>query len=356
LESNNTNIASKIQSLLHHKKAFVFYRKPKSKRVKLVVQKNTQLIIATSFKESGFVFSPFNSTKDSILFLNSQSDTSIYPLPHGNKTTSKSFDVKQDSKLKYLNLLTKTIQYIHEGNADKIVISRKIKKNYSKEFIGTIYENLLQNYPDAFVYIWSHPKIGLWMGATPETLLKTKESSFSTMSLAGTQLYTDKIQWEKKEIEEQKWVTDYIIEQLTPLDSKLDISNIFTKKAGHLAHICSEIKGNISNDFSLKDLVFRLHPTPAICGIPRDFATTFITENEGYNREYYTGFLGEINLNKQTDLYVNLRCMKLIKGEANLYVGGGITKDSIPINEWEETVNKAGIMGQFLLTTNTGSN
>jgi isochorismate synthase len=69
-----------------------------------------------------------------------------------------------------------------------------------------------------------------------------------------------------------------------------------------------------------------LHPTPAVCGLPKQEAKDFILENEGYDRKYYTGFLGELNkeaFNKETlksDLYVNLRCMKIKDNQAHLYV------------------------------------
>src|SRR6202021_687877 len=89
------------------------------------------------------------------------------------------------------------------------------------------------------------------------------------------------------------------------------------------------------------NLVSELHPTPAVCGIPLNDATQFIKETEGYDRGYYTGFLGPCNMDGKTELYVNLRCAELFADCINLYVGGGITKDSIPENEWEETEMKS---------------
>ena len=98
---------------------------------------------------------------------------------------------------------------------------------------------------------------------------------------------------------------------------------------------------------SLKDLIRKLHPTPAVCGLPRDKAKEFIIKNENYNREFYTGFLGEIT-NTDSSLFVNLRCMKLEENIANIYVGGGITKDSNSKQEWLETVSKTQTMKSVL--------
>ena len=72
-------------------------------------------------------------------------------------------------------------------------------------------------------------------------------------------------------------------------------------------------------------------------------SSTFIIENELYNRQYYTGYCGWVSNNNQA-LYVNLRCMQITANETFLYVGGGITKDSIPEKEYEETQNKAQTM------------
>ena len=80
----------------------------------------------------------------------------------------------------------------------------------------------------------------------------------------------------------------------------------------------------------------------------------FILENENYNREYYTGFLGELNKKSikkkklKSDLYVNLRCMQIKNQQAFIYMGCGITKDSNPEKEWEESVNKSMTMKKIL--------
>ncbi len=94
-------------------------------------------------------------------------------------------------------------------------------------------------------------------------------------------------------------------------------------------------------------MIKKLHPTPAVCGLPKEAAKQFILENESYHRKFYTGFLGELNIDFKTfkkeysDLFVNLRCMDIENNAATLYVGCGITKDSIPEMEFMETVNKS---------------
>ncbi len=100
---------------------------------------------------------------------------------------------------------------------------------------------------------------------------------------------------------------------------------------------------------NLSVLTKALHPSPAVCGTPQKAAKVFILENENYDREYYTGFLGPVSgLEDHSDLYVNLRCMKMTAKTALLYVGGGITEASQPSEEWEETRDKLQTMIQVL--------
>ena len=97
-----------------------------------------------------------------------------------------------------------------------------------------------------------------------------------------------------------------------------------------------------------------LHPTPAVCGFSREIAREFIIENENYNRSFYTGFLGELNLQnfnkdkKKSALFVNLRCMKIENNKVSIFVGGGITKGSNAEKEWQETVFKSKTMKYVL--------
>ena len=87
----------------------------------------------------------------------------------------------------------------------------------------------------------------------------------------------------------------------------------------------------MNSQHNIGDIIKTLHPTPAVCGLPRNLAKDFILQNEDYHRSYYTGFLGELNFkNQQSSLFVNLRCMEISGETASIYVGGGITKESIP--------------------------
>ena len=82
--------------------------------------------------------------------------------------------------------------------------------------------------------------------------------------------------------------------------------------------------------------------------MPKAPALAFLKANEGYDRSYYTGFLGPVGFDGATDLFVNPRPSKIVGDTAYLYVGGGIVAQSKPDVEWQETVEKSKTVGTIL--------
>lgn len=350
---------------------FVAYSRPNEATVKTLLQKDNNIYNTQDFVESGFVFSPFDVSDEIIIIPLEKSELLIFELEllcSDNSFKNEIIATKTD-KESHVKLVQQGISAIEKENMQKVVLSRCEAVAFSETQSISVFKKLLQNYPNAFVYCWYHPKVGLWLGATPETLISVTGNRFKTMALAGTQPYqgTLDVTWNKKEQEEQQFVTDYIEASLKPSVSSLVISETKTVKAGSLLHLQSNISGILNTD--LRTIVSQLHPTPAICGFPVKEAIAFILENESYNRQYYTGFLGELNFKETTSrntnrrnvennayntvktvshLFVNLRCMQIKNSEALIYIGGGVTKDSNPEQEWEETVSKAEIMKRVL--------
>lgn len=341
-------LLDKIKEAYKNKLPFVAYNKPNDENVFGVFQKDATLhTITTDFTQSGFVFAPFSSSEKTVFFPLDESDFIKESFTNQQLHFKEKQFYKDASKEKHIDIVQKAIDAINKNNFKKVVISRKEVVALNGVEVAVIYNRLLHLYASAFVYVWFHPKVGLWFGATPETLLKVENNSFTTMSLAGTQVFKkdEKVNWNPKEIEEQEIVTEYILNKLSGFSTNLKQLQTETVKAGSLLHLKTEIKGKLLKE-GLYSLVSLLHPTPAVCGLPKEAAKQFILENENYKRSYYTGFLGELNSNKTNDshLFVNLRCMEIKNEHAEIYVGGGITKESIPEKEWEETVAKSNIM------------
>lgn len=351
---------------------FVMYRQPGEDEVKAQLQPNNTLEYVNDFQEKGFVFAPFNESKKPIVF--SYASAEAISCTQESLTLDLSMNLCKEERgeqERYEELVAKTIKTIRETGIDKIVVSRK-KEIIKKTDAFTYFRNLLSLYPDAMVYCWYHPLVGMWIGATPETLVKTEGKRLKSMALAGTQVYheTTEVSWGEKEKEEQAMVTRAILDGLSCIKavSNLQVGEPSTARAGNVLHLKTNITANFEPK-CLGKIIKELHPTPAVCGLPYQMAYDYILNEENYDRSYYTGYLGELNMqhqknrnprrrnvensayqsvSTQTNLYVNLRCMQVFKDRLAIYVGGGITKDSIPQSEWEETQRKAETMQKVL--------
>ena len=350
---DNLSVLKKIEQQYENNLPFVLYSYPKKESVNFILQKDNLVYdTESSFKEY-FIFSPFDSKNKNICIPLEKS--------YQFETTYKknNFEVNEikasehvNDKNSYLKLVDDTVRKIKSNKATKIVVSRKKTVKLKKIDLLKLIERVLNLYPKAFRYVWYHPITGLWCGASPEVLLKTNGDFFKTMALAGTQKHIDNkiIKWNLKEKKEQQVVVDSIHQSLKKITSIVNISDTYNHKAGSLIHLRTDISGTIKKgNIGLKTLISLLHPTPAVCGSPKNYAKTYILENENYEREFYTGFLGPVNEStNKSRLFVNLRCMKIENDKANLFVGCGITEGSDPLNEWEETSHKSQTMLQVI--------
>lgn len=360
---NIENVYTKVQQQLDRGLPFVVYRKGNSNILQVFFQGDNQLYEMTEYSTSGFIFSPFDNANKAILMPVDKCNYHNVLIPKQNTAEHEYTVIKDDevfenqkAKVKHLKLVEDGVKAIASGDFKKVVLSRKEKVSKTQPFSALqLFQKLIGQYSTAFVYLWYHPKIGTWLGATPETLVKVTGDNFSTMALAGTQPYVDTldVQWGDKEIVEQNMVKSFIMSELNSFFKRINSSDTYTYKAGTLLHLCTDINGVLDNkNVGIEEVVKILHPTPAVCGLPKNEAKSFILNNEGYDRKYYTGFLGELNMNEkgaiQSNIFVNLRCMELEGADAILYVGGGITQDSDPEKEWEETVKKTETMKKVL--------
>jgi len=332
---------------------FVAYKKANTDLVTALFQYDNRIHYVKDYTEEGFVFAPFDNKTPAILIPNKNLAVSSIADPNlKTRMPAAIYQEKLGVKEQHISLIADTKKFIEKSEVSKIVVARTKDIKIDKGFdVFQTFENLLVKYKHATCYVWYHPKVGLWMGATPETLVEIKGTVFSTMSLAGTQKYhgTTDVSWGAKEIEEQQLVTDYVLSNLKSVCTSLKSSKTFTAKAGALLHLRTDISGNVSTDKGVASLIHVLHPTPAVCGFPREASKEFILKNEKFDRTFYTGYLGELNMDNTSSLYVNLRCLQVIdRATVRLYIGGGITTKSKPELEWEETMAKCKTMESIL--------
>lgn len=257
----------------------------------------------------------------------------------------------QTHKSSFEELVRESIQAIKEDQFEKVVLSRAKAYPLDLDFdIMHAFCQLQRTYKNAFVSLVSIPEVGTWMGASPEILVQIDQHKiFRTVALAGTQKLTPdinptKAMWRQKEIEEQSMVERYILNCFKSIRLR-EYHEIGprTVVAGNLMHLRTDFTVNMPEvPFPQlgTDMLKLLHPTSAVCGMPKAPATEYILRNEGYDRGYYSGFLGPVQVDGESHIFVNLRCMQLFEDTALLYAGAGITAESEPENEWLETKMK----------------
>ena len=340
----------------------MFFKKPNDASFYyLKATKCASLLIATMEDQPAFIFAPFESdvspskvlyyneilTNEAIVQLGQQlpSIAESTPVVLSNKITST-------PKATFIDMVEGMQHQINKEICKKIVASKVSVETQEKSPVA-LFLKLCDNYPHAFTYMIYVAGECLWMGATPEVLLACAEKQVETMSLAGTQPSIPNqlvYQWGEKEREEQQIVTDYIAAILSSTAlQNITISTPETVGAGNLVHLKSTIKAMVSSTAQLKELLLNLHPTPAIGGLPKDEAMKIILKEEQHPRQYYTGFLGLWNGDINTNLYVNLRCAEITNTQIIYYAGCGITSNSDPEKEWQETERKIDTLRQVFL-------
>ena len=257
-----------------------------------------------------------------------------------NQISTELLEFKEENQFEYEAKLGKVIEFIKENQLSKLVISRRKVFDFEEKKINLsqTFLNLCKSYPNAFVYLFI--KDGkCWIGAFSELLGKfdKKTSEFETMSLAGTLPVNET--WTAKEIEEQKPVTDFIKNILKNYSSEVEQSETYDHISGNIKHLRTDFKAKIMSE-DLENLISELHPTPAVCGIPKDLCKSAIEKFESHPRNFYAGYI-KVETEETVQYFVNLRCAEFFENACLIYVGGGITAESSPEKEWRETELKS---------------
>jgi len=344
-----------IKSQIRASKPFVLYSDFGNISLKAILQTDTKTYTTSDFKEKGFVFSPFDNTIPTYLIpFEASKELQLDTTPISSKKNNLTL-FNSDSTA-HKNLIRHAIEEINSSELEKVVLARTSSIEFHNLDEVELFLSIATSYQEAYVYCWFHPKTGFWLGASPESLLKINGRKVKTMSLAGTQVYegSTHVEWDTKNHEEQKFVTEFLKNELSQHLTNLEVSAPKTIKAGKLLHLQTTLTGNLkATSEALKHLIFSIHPTPAVCGTPKSLAMDFIRNKETINRAYYSGFLGEINRPKEkqilhTSLVVNLRCMHFENNFATLFAGGGITSKSDVHKEWNETEEKLNTIKSVL--------
>ncbi len=331
-----------------------YYRLPYSD-VYVRIETDRKAQIVRSMEEladrSGFLIMPFAITDDCPAVLIAADRVTTEAVVAKEEKRISSNETSQSATHEYETDFKAFHDAIRAGRFAKLVLSRK------KEITRTVtcdaekfFFRACRMYPRLMVMLFHTEQTGTWLVASPEILIEGEREAYHTVALAGTMLYSEGYaDWSDKNKREQHIVDQYIENVLRRYCSGIVKDGPVSMRAGDLMHLRTDFRFTLKSDARLPMLVAALHPTPAVCGLPKQEAYDFIMQSENCERRYYSGFAGPYQLNDETHLYVSLRCAELRHDTAVLYAGGGIMPDSCCKSEWQETEQKMQTMHSVLL-------
>lgn len=348
---------------------YVCYRLPEQKEYIRLEQHEGEPLALKSVKDlkdhHGFVFAPFQPTDKTPVWL-LQADKvekkvirevcqRWSEVPDSPLTNRKLEEYSKLERLNYHLRFSLCKKYFLLGKVSKVVIARHVTEfSHTGQDPEALFLRACQLYPHQLIALVCLKQAGTWLMATPEVLLEGDGQNYHTMALAGTQKMPvdyrsgQEMKWSEKNRKEQRYVANYILDTLRPLTKTLDHGHPHTTMAARLLHLRTDFDFTLKEDVELGDALDALHPTPAVCGIPKDAARKLILEYEENERKYYSGFCGPYDPEGETHLYVTLRCMEIEGGHYILHAGGGIVPESKEKEEWRETEMKLNTMRDVL--------
>ena len=344
--------------------AFALYRFPHADHYVRLEGKTQEYLSCAQLNDiSGFVVAPFEVKAEQPIIVIQPDHVDIIALSGSIMSTEgpEAFEPTSPTSTYAIDFANFHAQLEH-GTFRKIVLARRADETMAVTAEpAELFLRACSLYPRLFIALVYTPQSGLWLTATPEILLEGGGGTWRTIALAGTMKLEkellsgegETVLWSTKNIEEQRIVATYVAECLEQFTTDFREEGPRTVRAANLVHLRSDFTFTLPDDSQVGDLLGRLHPTPAVCGLPKREAFQFIASNEYAPRRYYSGFMGPMNVQQSTHLYVSLRCMSIEGCHCHLYAGGGLLKDSVMLQEWQETEAKLETMRRCIVTSRT---
>ena len=362
-----------IDGLTRSPFSFALYRLPWTDECYFILQTSGEVNTLGDISElngrKGFIIAPFQQTEEHPIVL-IRPDQTAYDwaeITQALSTLENADDIltcqplstqpvstlnEEERYDRYFAAFNRFMKPLQAKDFRKLVLSRPAFHSIDNQFSPLeTFVKACNDYPRMMIYLCHTPVSGTWLGSTPEILLSGQASRWSTVALAGTMPIENGVEpteWDNKNKEEQSIVAEYVRNIVKKHGKKMMEKGPYTARAGQLVHLKTDFLFELKETKYLGNLLKELHPTPAVCGLPKTEAYEFITKNEGYDRRYYSGFVGWIDPEGHSDVYVNLRCMEIRTNEVKLYAGGGILPSSEVRSEWNETGEKMKTMKSLI--------
>ncbi len=256
------------------------------------------------------------------------------------------------SKKKFMNNVLKAKNYIKIGDIFQVVLSQRFEAKLTKNPLE-IYKKLRITNPSPFMYFFNFKDFQI-IGASPEILVRLRKNKITIRPIAGTRprgknlkedLFNEKdLLKDKKELSEHLMLLD-LGRNDTGKVSKINTVKVTEsfkiERYSHVMHIVSNVEGEFNNKFTKFDTLLSGFPAGTVSGAPKIRAMEIIDELENTRRKVYAGGIGYFSANGDFDTCIALRTAVTKNNKFYVQSGAGIVVDSKPINEFNETVNKA---------------
>ncbi len=258
------------------------------------------------------------------------------------------------SQVGYRKMVETALADIAQGQLEKVVPARRKEVEADTPFdpLDILYR-INDSYPDCCRFLLAHGD-STFLGASPELLCEKRGAKVHTEALAGTRARSvglddealgQSLLTDDKERREHAFVIDAIVESLTSRSAAVpQVGQTAIRTLRSLHHLCTPIELALLGPCHVLDLVSRLHPTPAVCGLPRDAAAQFLSRAERVSRGMYAAPVGYFDTSGDGAFWVAIRSVLLCHKQAFLYAGAGVVSGSVVEKEFEETSAKLAAM------------
>lgn len=248
---------------------------------------------------------------------------------------------------KWEKIIHAALDKIRNGSIKKVVLARRVEfRIEGLPDFRIIISELLENYSTGYIFIY-RCKSSIFFGATPEKLFVIEGNILRTEALAGTiergdddekeRLNETILSNDRKELAEHQSVIDFIVDGLRGIAYEITISSTGIKKLKYIQHLWTQITAKLNSGISFSPVLKSLHPTPAVCGVPKEEAINVIQKLEDFDRGLFAGVLGWYNKKGAGTVAVAIRSALIKNNKLILFAGCGIVEGSNAEKEFYET-------------------
>jgi len=263
------------------------------------------------------------------------------------------------SEAQYIKMVERAKYYIEEGDIYQANLSQRFETPFEGDAFD-LYEDLRQINPSPFS---GYMKLGdmTLVSSSPERLVKVEQRVLETRPIAGTRPrgrnnkeddhLTTELLLNEKEQAEHLMLVDLErndMGRICEYGSVQVTDQMFVEQYSHVSHIVSNIRGILKPNVTFKEILKAVFPGGTITGCPKIRCMEIIDELEPVARGPYSGSFGYIGFADHIDLNIIIRTILLKDDKAYFHVGAGIVADSVPANEYQETLDKAAAMVNVL--------